>query len=327
MQKTIRLLTLLLAAQVLLAVGLNLSGPNLSAKPADAPLLGLENATVDRIVIEGVNNKQRTLVKKGDAWVLADMGDFPVAEGKVKTFLERLRNLRHGLPVGTSEAALKRFKVTQEEFERRILLQAGDNTLATLYLGTTPGARQVHARSADDDAVYVVDFAIYDAPLNADAWIDRNVLQFPLDTLVSVQVADLTFQRQGEGDKVWWTVTPVVAGKEVNAKAADALAEQLATLRISSVLGREARSDYGLETPALELAVQQGDGALVTYRLGKRNNDYVLKVSSRPEYFQILKRTGDDLIAAAKRDNLLVTPAEDGGKTDKVEEEEPSATK
>lgn len=69
---------------------------------------------------------------------------------------------------------------------------------------------------------------------------------------------------------------------------------------------------YGLESPALVLNVQRQGGEAVEYRLGKREteNDYVLKASSRPEYFRLPGYAGEALIKAAKREQLVAAAAD-----------------
>ncbi|MEW8438320.1 MAG: DUF4340 domain-containing protein, partial [Candidatus Thiodiazotropha taylori] len=83
--------------------------------------------------------------KKAGAWVLPDMADFPVNSDKVQQFFDRLEALRSDTPVATSDGARERFKVSDEQFERRITLTQSDETLARLYLGSSPGMRLIHA--------------------------------------------------------------------------------------------------------------------------------------------------------------------------------------
>jgi len=53
MEKTIRLLVILLAAQLLLAVGMSFTGPNLAAAHPNTPLFSLGGKQVDHLTIEG----------------------------------------------------------------------------------------------------------------------------------------------------------------------------------------------------------------------------------------------------------------------------------
>ncbi|MGD2073401.1 MAG: DUF4340 domain-containing protein [Gammaproteobacteria bacterium] len=332
MQKTIAMLAVLLVAQLALAVGMSLTGPELSASRPDTPLVGLGGRTVDRITIEGSDDQKLVLVRQPDGWVLPGMDDFPADDTKVGRLLDQLEGLKRGLAVATTEGAQKRFKVSEESFERRVTLAKSDETLATLYFGTSPGMRQVHARTSNDDAVYTAGFGLYDAPAKAEDWEDKGVLKLPSEQIASITLGELTLTRapvtedgnpsqdeaaETSGEAVWHAES-LQEGETVSQEDADALAQKLASLTIGSVLGQEASAGYGLEAPVLALSVKRQDGETIEYRLGERDaeNDYVLKVSSRPEYFRVPGYTAKPLIEAAARERLLHSADEATGADD-----------
>ena len=78
-------------------------------------------------------------------------------------------------------------------------------------------------------------------------------------------------------------------------------------MRIGSVLGTDTKPEYGLEEPELVIGLQHKGGEELEYRLGKHENgnDYVLKASSRPEYFRLPGYAGDALLEAARREQLV----------------------
>jgi hypothetical protein len=348
MQKMIRYLVVLLVAQLLLAVAMSYTGPSLATRPPNTPLFALTGHSVDRIVIDGPEHKQVVLAHKGAGWVLPGTGDFPADGTRVDAFLTRLEGLKHGLAVATSASAQQRFKVSAKDFERRVQLAQGKNTVATLYFGTSPGLRQVHARSQDDKAVYTTNFSTYEAPLKAADWEDKHVLALPSDKIAALTVGDLSLQRVPDAITVpaatpgktaspapaptptpgkvtaatpapvtgsttppppapgtHWSATGLADGQVVNQGGVNALADQLARLEIGSVLGREASPAYGLDKPALDIRLTRAGGDKVEYRIGKQGNDFVLKTSSRPEYFRLPGTAADDLIKAAQHDRLV----------------------
>ena len=188
MEKTIRVLVVLLVAQVLLAVGMRFTGPNLAAAHPHTPLLALGDKPVDRLTIEGPEGARVVLVKQDKEWMLPGAGNFPADQVRIDTLLGRLEGLKRGLPVATSGGALKRFKVSDENFERRVTLAHGGDTLATLYLGSAPDMHHVNARTGKDDVVYAVEFASYEAPDKAADWEDKAILQVPQDDIASIAV-------------------------------------------------------------------------------------------------------------------------------------------
>jgi hypothetical protein len=320
MEKTIRILTIVLVAQLLLAAGMSFTGPNLAAAHPDTPLLTLGDQPVDHVTIEGPEGARVVLAKQDQGWVLPGDGGYPADRTQVDTLISRLEGLKRGLPVATTSGALTRFKVSDDSFERRLLLAHGDDTLATLYLGSSPGMRHVHARTGKDDAVYSVDFGVYEAPVNAGDWENKAILQFPQDSLETIEVAGLTLHRApaatpnqaaGEAGKpagtAGWQVDGAGQGEVGNPAGAQDLAGKLAQLRIGAVLGTEAKPEYGLDQPVLTLSVTRKGGTQLDYRLGPTGKEgyAVLKSSARPEYFRLPGYTADALIKAAGRTQLV----------------------
>ncbi|MGD8843367.1 MAG: DUF4340 domain-containing protein [Gammaproteobacteria bacterium] len=317
MQRTIGVLVFLLAAQLILAAAMSFTGPSLKAQRPDTPLLDLHGQAVDRLTIEGSDHKQVVLARQGKEWVLPESDDFPADAAKVDALLERLKGLQRGLAVGATASAQRRFKVSDNDFERRLTLAANDKTLGTLYLGTSPGLRQVHARTAADDAVYTTGFAISDAALKPDDWLDKGTLKVPQEQIASIGLGELTLVRapnkaaggsdKQDKDKPTWTARGLDQGETLDQSSASALVQKLATLTFASLLGREAKPEYGLDKPVLTLQLQRADGQTTEYRFGKREaeKDYVLKLSSRPEYFRVPAYSADALLKAAGRDQLV----------------------
>jgi hypothetical protein len=326
MQKTLRILAVLLAAQLVLAVAMSFTGPNLAAVRPDTALISLDDRKVDRIVMAGPDKQQLVLAKQGDSWVLPGTAGFPADAAKVRHLLDRLTGLKRGFAVATTKGAQTRFKVSDSDFERRVLLEQGDKPLATIYFGTSPGLRRVHARSAGDDAVYTADFGLYEAPLKASDWEDKSVLHLNAGEIDGIEVGGFTITRApaqpaGETGKhhgktaatdAVWHGQGLAENESLQQSNVAALAEKIAGLDIDSVLGTEAQPGYGLDKPALVLRVQRKDGGkTLEYRLGKREqqHDYVLKVSGRPEYFRLPAHTGDALVKAAVRKQLVMAHA------------------
>ena len=321
MQKTIAVLAVLLAAQLLLALTMSFTGQNLASVQPDTPLLNLGDRLVDRLTIEDADSKQVVLTRQGEGWVLSETGIFPADNSKVDSLIDKIKGLKRGLAVATTEGAMRRFKVNQDAFERRVVFARGEESLATLYFGSSPSMRRVHARTSEDDAVYVVEFSIHDAPVKGEDWEDKTVLQIQPGEIEKIRVADTTLSRVSKNEagaavddadqqvpeQANWTIEAMAEGETANQVKADALVDKLTGLRIGAVLGSEAKPEYGLENPELVIALQRRDGQEIEYQLGKRDQekDYVLKASSRPEYFRLPSYAGDALVEAAKREQLV----------------------
>lgn len=314
--RTIQWLALLLGIQLLVALGLHFTGPDLAPGAEQAPLLAFDRERVDRLRLEGPENAVVTL-EKGDAgWTLKELEGFPADTTKVDQLLARIAELQGGIPAATSAAAQPRFRVSDQDFERRIGLFAGDQALGTLYLGSSPGMGQIHARAGDSERIEVVELAAFDIPVQADDWIDRLLVRVPREQITAIEIAGLRIERvpaaqgaaaEGDEPRPRWQATGLGEGEQLNQPAADTLADRLAELSIGAVLGRDAKPEYGLAKPALTLTVVRTGGESFTYRIGKsaENQLYTLQTSSRPEYFRIPSYTAEQLLEAATRGALL----------------------
>ncbi|HIE75313.1 MAG TPA: DUF4340 domain-containing protein, partial [Gammaproteobacteria bacterium] len=164
MTKLIRWLAVLLVLQLGLVVGLNLTQTDLSAPPSQRLLISIGDIEIDQLTITDAQGEQVNLRKKEGSWIIPIDGDFPADQEKVENFLQRLLELQRGLPIGTTPAALRRFMVEENNFERRITLLSNEKLIAEIFLGTSPRARMAHARSSKDASVFEINLATYEAP-------------------------------------------------------------------------------------------------------------------------------------------------------------------
>lgn len=323
MKKRVKILAVLLAAQLLLALGIGLSDRGVSSAIEPTALVSFDAEKIDRITLEGAGNTKVTLAKNDGNWVLPETGGFPANTSRVEQLFERLGTLRSGTPVATSGSARERFRVSDEQFERRITLSVGDVAVARLYLGSSPGMRLVHVRNEADDAIHAVKMAVYDVPVEAADWEDKSVLTLSKTAITAIEVNGLRFERSApasDGDSKAddaaatpvWKAVGLAEGKRLNPEAADKLVGLLADLRFDRVLGQDAKDEYGMENPALEFSVRLKEGDPLTYRLGKakEKEEYTLKVSNRPEYFRLASYQAKPLIESANLEKLTEKSAE-----------------
>jgi hypothetical protein len=309
MQKTVKILAILLVAQLLLAAGIGFTDRGFTKGSEPKPLVNITQEKIDHITLEGPDDEQATLVKKQGAWVLPEVDDFPANSSRIEQLIERLGALRTGVPVATSRGAQERFKVSDDQYERRITLFQGDESLARIYLGSSPGMRLVHARDEESDAIYAVKMAAHDAPAKQADWEDKSILKLSTSDITTIKVNDLTFKRSapeaGEQEPspasdspTTWKVEGVPDDKTIKPEAPEKLASLLADLSFERVLGQEGKPDYGLEKPVIEIELTQKEGETLTYRIGKIKDkeEYVLAVSNRAEYFQLANYTASSLI-------------------------------
>ncbi len=287
MKTGIILLAALAAVQVVLAVVTHSGDTEVASESVNGVLLEFDKTQVNQLSIQGVDATVE-LSKVEGKWQTAD--GFPANQSKVTGLLDKLGDLKHGLPVGVSENALDRFKVAIDDYESRVQLKQGDDVLADLYLGSGAGARQSHVRRQADSVVYTTSIGVYDAPTAIGEWQDKTVLQLDEKTVKSAELAELKLERisKSKDSAPVWQAAKLPEGKLLNQAGVNEGLQPLWNLRFDEVLGKEAKPDYGLDEPALTLKLTH-EGGEREYQFGKmtEGDDYVLKVSDRDEYFRM----------------------------------------
>ncbi len=337
MQRWIPILAVVLGLQLALAMALGVSGERLTAQKPDTPLVQTDLKTADRLLIEGPTaadqptdkDAEKTapapveLSKQDGKWILPTYYDAPADASRVQGVLDKLADIKRGYAVATTAGALKRFKVAKDTFERRVVVSHGDETLATIYLGSSPGLRKTHARTAADEAVYAVELTAYELPSQAGEWLDKGLLKADADALAAIEVrqgdqSGLKLIRDDEGaddqGKGGWRAEGLPEGEQLNAEQAQALARAITELRVDGVLGTEAKPEWRQDQPLLTLGLEKRNGEMVLWTLSKpeKGDLHVLKASNRPWYLELEEWNAKPLVEAAARDKLIVAdrPAE-----------------
>ncbi len=322
MDKVVRILAGLAIVQIVFVVVANMGGNTLAGQAPNQPLLSFDKEQVDTLIVRAKEKAEIKLSKKEGQWQTED--GFPADQEKVTNLIEKLHGLKHGLPVANSDKAINRFKVVNDSFERHILLQNGDKKLAALYVGSGAGARQTHVRSDEDIAVYSVALGTYDVPDTISDWQNRNALKLDIGDISRIDVMGMTFQRQQSPDKetktVLWKSAKLPNGKQLDQKAINDGVSSLAGLSFDKVLGKESKPEYGMDNAVLTLKLIHKNGER-QYVLGKLKDkdDYVIKVSDRPEYFQLSGNAAKSIVDNITRKNWIKDQA-----NDKAEASEPS---
>ena len=154
MNTRIGLLGGLLAVQVLVIATLLVA----SDRGAGETAVGLLPIEPDQVVRFSVTagDEEVALARGEEGWQLD--GGLPADDGKVGEVLDKLAKAAAAWPVATSAATAERFEVTKDNFQRRLTVESGDGETLTLYLGSSPGYRRVHARAEGADEVFSIDF-------------------------------------------------------------------------------------------------------------------------------------------------------------------------
>ncbi len=280
----------LLAVQAVIVAALLAVGSTGRGEAAEG-LLPFDPAQAVSLNI-ATDDEEVALSRGDDGWNLG--GGLPADDGKVGEVLEKLAKASAAWPVATSTATAERFEVTEDSFQRRLTIGSEDGETATLFLGSSPGYRRVHARAAGADEVYSIDFSNYEAPADPGQWLDRTLLR-PDGEVAAVSRDEgwrLTSGEEGE-----WLVDGAVADEE----AADQLIGRFEDLNVLGIAGNDGE-------PAGSFAVRDEAGE---YRLDfyfvEDEDDYSVTSTRVDGRFEIATYVAEQILIEA--DDLL--PEED----------------
>jgi hypothetical protein len=168
----LRILTVIFVVQAALVA--TLYWPQQSAPISRESLLTtIAPDTVNGITLSNGDGATLVLVRDTHGWRL-DIG-LPADSNKIDALLGVLLAKDPGFPIADSDIAAKRFEVSETEFQRKIIVSSPEGQ-ATAYLGSAPALRKVHARSEGENAVFVLPFSSFDAPVDIDSWLDTRLL-------------------------------------------------------------------------------------------------------------------------------------------------------
>ena len=213
----------------LLAIQIVVVGVLLAAKSGGIeepePFTQFDADNVDSLTVSN-DEGSVSLSKVDGAWQLPN--GIPAAGFKVDSVLGRFADAAGSWPVANTAPTGERFEVSEENHQRHIVARAGDDIVADIFLGTSPGYRKTHARRAGDDEIYAVRFTNYEAGVKPADWLERSLLRpkgevtglrrLPGDPVAVEAPAEPDTETAAEGDE---DTVEAVAGFELSQEGED----------------------------------------------------------------------------------------------------------
>ena len=215
--------------------------------PLQQPLVPQDTGIIDEIRIGDEYDNETTLTKVGGHWFISDLENLPANSDKVDTLLERITGPDNGWPIAQSVVARQRFQVADYRYQRSLGFLAQGEQLATVYLGTSPGFRKVHARRKGQDAIYSITFNVFDASGASGAWLDPRLLQ--IRSPLSITADSYSLNR----DSGNWLSG---AGLAPDMRELEALLAALRSLQVDGVATEDARRELSETEADLVLQVR-----------------------------------------------------------------------
>lgn len=239
--------------------------PQQSSPEHDAkqPLAPVPVNAIDELRIGDEFDNEVVLVRSGKQWLLPDLENLPADAAKIATVLKNLTTQTGSWPVADSPAARQRFQVADYYYQKRLALFSGGQLLGTIYLGTSPGFRKVHARNDEQDAIYSIAFDSVEVPAVSNAWLDTKLLQIRTPVRIDSDLYNLSFENGR-----WLSAT----GGRPDEKELDTLIDALKNLQIEGIAGEDLQRELSAAEADLELRVHglAGDVTLTLVTLKGR---------------------------------------------------------
>lgn len=276
----------------------------------------LDQSNVARLSIVDSTGTSITLQKTADGWVLPEAGDYPALEVQVTGLLTKVMDLDTSRLVAQTRDSHKRLKVADTDFERQVSLVLEDGSNQQFYVGSSPSFGAGHIRPAGQDAVYVsTDLSTQDASVAATAWVERTYFQLPNDQVRDFTLENINGRFVFSRVEETWAMEDIPPGDTLDQARVESFLSRATSVALVQPLGRENRTEYGLDQPAALLtfhAVSETEGEqTITLAIGTpylEDGSYPTSVSTSPFVVLVSSFTGDSFTDQTQEDFLVPQP-------------------
>lgn len=240
---------------------------------------------IDEVRLSEVKSQPAVLKKTAGGWVLPELDGLPADSAKVEALLDVLTATDPGWAVAHSLAARQRFQVAHYHFRRKVELLALEQVISTVYLGTSPGFRKVHARNESRDEIFSVNLNVFELPATAAGWVDPDLLRVRAPLRIDTGAYRLV--RDGER----WSNE---SGAAADGRELEALLIALKNLRIEGIASEG--TQHRLATREAELVIEiEALGGDISLSLYEWDGRYFIASSKYPYLFKLSSYTYDKL--------------------------------
>lgn len=231
---------------------------------------------------------------------------------QVAGLLDKLKAIRAPWPVATTRDSAERFEVNPDSFQRRLELLSGEEVVADVFLGTSPGFQRVHARLAESEEIYSVELSNYELPVTVDGWFDKALLA----TATVPDEIEVNFVDDGRtvslvNTEEGWLVDGEAADQEVAATYAN----RYTSLRVMNIAG-----DIDEYVTVAGIRLRVGDAwreLSIRKRTDGDDADYMISVPEAAQRFALATFIAEQLLLTDVE--LSAEEASDAAEQDEAE--------
>lgn len=248
--------------------------------PAPRVLARIDPATLTSVQVRPAGQPEIRADRANGAWLLTRPLTYPAEGAAVDALIQALREVKGDSPLGAEELRSRRhpekeFGLDPPRFS--ILLQEGEDVTQVLIGNLTPLRDQVFVQVVGLPGIYLADTGILRLiPHAAADW--RSGLLMPglkslsFDRLVLTNRAgQWTLELQADPATRQWRLTAPLPARADSTKI-NALLDKLRDQRVSGFVSDDPKADldaYGLQPPALSLALARGTNTVALIQLGR----------------------------------------------------------
>ena len=311
MNKTIKILVVILSLQLLLTAGLFYTSGLISPPAEKQLLLNISKGDIKKIMLTGPGGKQVELEKIDGLWSLPNKDNFPANQAQINQLLDRLLETELGTKISKQKTSHDRLRVSETGFERKVSLFTKDNEPKIIYFGSAPSLRQSHARLSEEVDVHVVKFSANDIDIQSNDWIKKDIFVLQSKNIESVSFEKITLTRSSgftdsnkkdvetssKNSVSSWNAQGL-SNKKLSNNAAIDFIKKIADMRINGIASKQDVEKVDKSKKTKKFTITMKNGSKITYNLSKvtGEEDFLLVTSQRSGTFRLPPLSGKDLI-------------------------------
>ncbi len=278
MKTHIKILGGLVILQLLLVSIIFFTG-NDNSKFEPKTLIDIDFDSIDEIKIND-QQAELTLIKKNETWMIDGEGELPIKDAPVSELFEQLSTLKVNWPVAKTSAAAERFEVSEENFQKSIILLSEDKPKTKLFIGTSPGLRKHHLRLNNEGEIYSAEIAQHRISAMRKDWFDRTLLSVKGD-ISAVKTNRFHLLHNNE---TWQNADD--SEMELDSTKVDAWTQRFQRLEVSDLVDKTHVEAIIITNPLLTVEIASENG-IINFAIYSKDKRYFIKRYDDDRLFEL----------------------------------------